>query len=268
MCFRLITCEVFAREMGAAIGRSPHEVHMEMLSKGLHEIPCFQMRDRIQEVIDRGDESGYDAVLLGYGLCSNGLSGIVARTIPVVLPRAHDCITLLLGSKERYLDYFHSHPGTYFKSSGWIEHEKNSEELNQLSIARQSGMDASYEELVEKYGEDNARYLYEELCEHTRNYGRFTFIEMGIEPDDRFERQTREEADRRGWKFEKVKGDLSLIQRMLDGDWGDEDFLVVPPGSAIAPKHDEQIVTAEKISPQTDGGAPRSCRGIETGIDG
>ena len=54
-------------------------------------------------------------------LCSNGLVGLTARNIPVVVPRAHDCITLFLGSKERYLDYFQSHTGVYFKTSGWIE---------------------------------------------------------------------------------------------------------------------------------------------------
>ena len=41
-----------------------------------------------------------------------------------------------------------------------------------------------------KYGEDNARFLYEELCNMTRHYRKLTFIEMGIEPDDRFERRT------------------------------------------------------------------------------
>jgi len=248
MRFNLVSCEVFTREMVAAIERSPHEVDVAYLSKGLHEIPCVDMRDRIQEVIDQGDETNYDAVLLGYGLCSNGLAGIRARSIPVVMPRAHDCITLLLGSKERYLEYFHAHPGTYFKSSGWIEHEENSDELNQLSIARQQGMDSSYEELVEKYGEDNARFLYEELCDYTHNYGRFTFIEMGVEPDDRFEKHTREAAHDRGWEFEKVKGDLSMIQRMLNGDWPEEEFLVVQPGYCIAPQCDEGIITAEKAS--------------------
>ncbi|MFV1980286.1 MAG: DUF1638 domain-containing protein [Rhodothermia bacterium] len=33
-----------------------------------------------------------------------------------VLPRAHDCITLLMGSRTRYLEYFKAHPGTYFRS--------------------------------------------------------------------------------------------------------------------------------------------------------
>ena len=84
MRLKLITCEVFAREMDAAAERSSNEVQIEMLPQGLHEIPCFQMRDRIQEVIDGGDETGFEAVLLGYGLCSNGLAGICARSTSMI----------------------------------------------------------------------------------------------------------------------------------------------------------------------------------------
>ena len=60
-------------------------------------------------------------------------------------------------------------------------------------------MTQTYDELVAKYGEDNAKFLYDQLCDMTRNYSGMTFIEMGIEPDDRFERQAREKAAERGW---------------------------------------------------------------------
>ena len=60
-------------------------------------------------------------MLFGYGLCGMGLVGLTARPKPVVIPRAHDCITLFLGSRERYLEYFNAHPGVYFKTTGWIE---------------------------------------------------------------------------------------------------------------------------------------------------
>ena len=36
-------------------------------------------------------------ILLGYGLCGNGLDGLSARHTRLVLPRAHDCIGLLMG---------------------------------------------------------------------------------------------------------------------------------------------------------------------------
>jgi hypothetical protein len=74
---------------------------------------------------------------------------------------------------------------------------------------------------------------------------------MGVEPDDRFERQTREEAARRGWAFEKVRGDLSLIERLLDARWDAEDFLVVPPGWRVVARYDDGIIAAEEPNSQT-----------------
>ncbi|MBI3910225.1 MAG: DUF1638 domain-containing protein [Armatimonadetes bacterium] len=248
MRLKLISCEVLYREMCLAAVRSPNVVDIEFLPRGLHDLGAARMQALVQAALDRVDATQYDAALFGYGLCNNGLVGLRAPAVPLVVPRAHDCITLFLGSKERYLEYFNAHPGVYFKTTGWIERDRNPEDLSQLSIQRLTGMDISYEQLVARYGEENARYLYEMLGDRTRNYSQFTFIEMGVEPDDSFEQRTREEAARRGWKFEKVQGDLSLIQHLLDGDWNEDEFLMVPPGYRVAASYCGDIIAAEKVS--------------------
>jgi hypothetical protein len=235
--------------MSAAAARSVNTVDIEFLPKGLHDIGSAKMLERVQGAVDRVDASNYQAVLLGYGLCNNGLAGLMAHALPLVLPRAHDCITMFFGSKERYLEYFNSHPGVYFKTTGWIERGEAAGELKQLSVQHQIGMDQSYDELIAKYGEDNAKYLYQELCDYVKHYTQLTFIEMGVEPDGSFEQHTREEAARRGWTFEKVAGDMSLIQRLVDGEWGEKEFLVVPPGWRVVAKYDEGIITAEEVAP-------------------
>jgi hypothetical protein len=244
MRLKLIACEILYRELCAAVARSVNQIDLEFLPKGLHDIGQAGMSSRLQEVLARVDESLYERVLFGYGLCSNGLVGLAARNIPLVVPRAHDCITLFLGSKERYLDYFQANPGVYFKTTGWIERGENSHQNNPQSIAQQSGMIQTYEELVAKYGEDNAKFLYEQLCNMTRNYGKLTYIEMGIEPDDRFERQSRQQALERGWKFERLSGDMSLVQSLVDGPWDDDRFLVVPPGHRVAASFDDGVIKA------------------------
>jgi hypothetical protein len=249
MRLKLISCEIFHREMCAAVARSINQVDIEFLPKGLHDIGSAGMLARVQEAVARVNGSRYDAVLLGYGLCNNGIRGLAAPPVPLVIPRAHDCITLFFGSRTRYTEYFNSRPGTYFMTTGWLERGKETGELRQASIYHQHGMDMSYDELVEKYGEDNARYLWETLCDTLRNYRQLTFIEMGVEPDDRFERQTREQAAERNWIFEKVPGDMGLIRRLVDGPWNAEDFLVVPPGERVAVRHDESIIEVEQARP-------------------
>ena len=141
MQLKLISCEIFYRELCAAVSRSPNTVDLEFLPKGLHDIGCTAMLARLQEAVDRVEDGKYDAVLLGYGLCNNGIVGLTARATRLVVPRAHDCITLFLGSRQKYLDYFNSHPGVYFKTTGWIERGDSRGELRQLSIQRKIGLD-------------------------------------------------------------------------------------------------------------------------------
>jgi hypothetical protein len=244
MRLKLIACEIVYREICAAVARSVNQVDIEFLPKGLHDIGQAGMSARLKEVVAQVEQSQYDAILMGYALCSNGLRGLAAQSVPIVVPRAHDCITLFLGNKERYLDYFQKNPGAYFKTSGWIERGEGLHQHGEDSIARQSGMMESYEDMVEKYGEDNAKFLYEQLCNMTRNYSKLTYISMGVEPDDRFERRAREDAEKRGWKYEKLEGDMSLLQTLVDGPWDDERFLVVQPGQQIEVTYDEKIIKA------------------------
>jgi hypothetical protein len=241
---KLIACEILYREFCAAVARSANCVDVEFLPKGLHDIGQEGMQGRLKEVLGAVDPADYDAVLFGYGLCSNGLVDLAAGSVPLVVPRAHDCITLFLGSKERYLEYFQGHPGVYFKTSGWIERGENLQQLAPESITRKSGMAMTYEELVDRYGEDNAKFLHDQLGDLRRNYAQITFIEMGIEPDNRFERLARQRAAEYDWKFAKLQGDMSLVQRLVDGPWDDDRFLVVQPGHRVATSFDEKIIKA------------------------
>ena len=246
MRLKLISCEIFFREFCACVARSPHTVDIEFLPKGLHDIGCEQMQARMQAVVDRVEERQYDALLLGYGLCNNGIAGLTAKTIPLVVPRAHDCITVFLGSAARYQDYFDKNPGVYFKTTGWIERGEADGDLGQLALGKKLGLVQTYEEMVAKYGEDNAKYLWEEFGRNlARHYHQYTFIEMGIEPDGTFEQRARDEAAKRNWKYEKVAGDIGMIQRLVNGEWSEKEFLVVPPGYRIAPSYDDGVVRAE-----------------------
>jgi hypothetical protein len=245
MRYKLISCDVLYREMCAVVAQSPHQIDMQFLPKGLHDLGCKGMQSRLQTAIDQTESGQYQAILLGYGLCNNGIYNLRSVHTPIVIPRAHDCMTLFFGSRQRYLEYFQNNPGTYFQTSGWLERSELTGELKQLSIGHLTGMDQSYDELVKKYGEDNAQYLWETLCDTLHNYRQVTYIAMGLGPEKQFEDQSRQQATDRGWIFEKVLGDLGLIRRLVAGDWDEKDFLIVPPGHRVTTQHNDQIIATE-----------------------
>ena len=245
MRLKLISCEVLYREMCAAVARAPNEVDVEFLPKGLHNLGGPPMRRQLQEAIDRVDPEEFEAVLLGYALCGNATAGLTARTLPLVIPRAHDCIALLMGSRERYQDYFEQNRGVYFRSTGWLERGQDQEQDTLRVVRNQTGAGRKLEDLIVQYGEENGRYLYEELNGYQKAYRQLTYIATGLEPDGRFEQQARDEAKRLGWEFDKVEGNLSLFERLLAGDWNEHDFLIVPPGWKVTATFDTGILDKE-----------------------
>ena len=196
-----------------------------LMPQGLHEQPD-KLRSEVQTSLNRTqDDKGrnYDASLLGYGLCSNGIVGLSAK-IPLVIPRGHDCITLLLGSKEKYRQYFDTHRGVYWYSPGWIK------------TGGQPGKERYQRTLktyLDKYGLDNAEYLMSMEQNWMSEYSWATYIDWGFDNSEKEKIYTRICAEYLGWKYDEIKGDPSLCQKLLDGSWNDSDFLIIKPGRKI-----------------------------------
>jgi hypothetical protein len=237
--YMLISCAVLARESYYCAAISKNIIDVLLLEQGLHDIGEEKMSAELQKTIDAVDPEKFDAILLGYGLCNNGVRGLHAN-LPLVIPRAHDCITLLMGSKERYREYFDNNPGTYYKSTGWIERCVHNLD-NPESTTRQMGME-TYEEYVEKYGEENAKFLMETLEGGLNHYDKLTYIDPadGKFPD--YRNDEKECAKERDWTFVEYQGNTGLLLQMVNGDWDEEDFLVLQPGENIIPTYDDKII--------------------------
>lgn len=228
MRLKFITCKVIQREVYYCASQSTNAVDVFVMPQGLHDEPD-KLRSLIQSEANRiVDTQGrpYDAILLGYGLCSNGIADIKALEIPIVMARGHDCITLLLGSKERYQSYFDSHKGIYWYSVGWME--------NALPPGKER-YEKTLQSYKEKYGDDNAEYLMQMEQNWLNEYSWATFIDWGLPSSEKYRQHTKECADYLKWNYEVLKGDKLLLQKLVDGQWDDRLFLVVKPGEKISP---------------------------------
>jgi hypothetical protein len=214
------------REAYYCAARSKNIVDIVLMPQGLHNEPD-RLRREVQQELDRTcDAKGraYDASVLGYCLCSNGIVGLSAK-VPIVVGRGHDCITLLLGSKEKYQQYFDSHRGVYWYSPGWIEQN------DQPGKERYERMLKEYEQ---KYGRDNAEYLVETEQAWMREYNWATYVDWGLANSKQYNQYTKQCAEFLGWRYEQLRGDPGLMQRLLDGQWDEDEFLTVRPGQKIA----------------------------------
>jgi hypothetical protein len=210
----LIACEVFRDEFEAV---SPPGLARTYLPQGLHRTPG-KMPAAIQGAMN-GVGPEVETVLLGYGLCSNGVVGVTARTAPVILPLVHDCIALLLGSRDRYEAEVAACPGTYYITPGWACYGTTS-----LSCYKN--------EYLPKYGEETARYIAGELL---KNYSRVALIAHGGGDMDAARVHATEMADLFNLAYAEIPGSLDYVRRLVEGPWGAEDFVVVEPGTAISP---------------------------------
>lgn len=226
MRLQFIVCKVLQREAHFCAGRSRNAVDIVLMPQGLHTKPN-KLRAELRKALDRCLDSqgnSYDASVLGYGLCCNGIVGLSAK-VPIIVPRAHDCVTLLLGSKDRYLQYFQTHRGVYWYSPGWIEcNTQPGKEAHEMKLK-------AYQQ---KYGEDNAGYLMQTEQNWIIEYSRATYIDWPLPDTEKYKCYTKQCAEFLNWKYDQIKGDPSLIQRLLDGDWNNDEFLIVQPGQKIA----------------------------------
>jgi hypothetical protein len=246
--YQLIACEVAYREVCFAAAVSRNIIDLKFLTQGLHDLESRSMAEHVQEAVDGVPAGRYRAILLGFGLCNCGLAGVRARGIPLVLPRAHDCITLFMGSKEAYQRDFESNKGTYYLTTGWLERDKDNLEDTmgrEDNMLRKMGLDKTCEEYAAQYGEEYARMIMATLT-GLDHYQRMTHIEMGLAPEaeQRAIEHAKAEAARRGWTHETIKGRMDLFLGLVNGEWDETKYLVVRPGESIQQAYDERIVKA------------------------
>jgi len=173
------------------------------------------MKGVIQEEIDRAENWEGDYIILSYGLCSNGIVGVKSKSHCIVIPRVHDCITLFLGSWDRYMEEHKKEPGTYYLTQGWIEEGKSP-----LRI---------YQEYCQRYDQETAEWV---IKEELKNYTRIALVDPGMGLSDSHREHAKENAQFLNLRYEEIKGSLEFFKKIVRGRWG-HDFIILKPGEEI-----------------------------------
>ncbi len=250
MHLKLIACEVLTREICALIATTPHVIDPEFTDKAAHE-QSDRLRTILQAKIDQAAQSGknYDAILLAFGLCGNATVGLRARTTRLVIPRAHDCATLFLGSKEKFKEHFAANPSLAYSSTGYCE--RGASYLRSGTVP--SG--PTYEDYLQRYGEENAQYLWETLhASYLRPGEKVVFIEIPETKHLGYAEKCRRQACAEQREYQELAGNTRLLRMLLYGDWPPEEFLIVEPGQETVGLYDwEEIIGVKAVEEESEG---------------
>jgi len=243
---KLIACDVLMREVCQLVAKSPHIFDLEFTERDSHN-QSDNLRKMLQDKIDDSVDKKFDAILLAYGLCGNATSGLQARDTPIVIPRAHDCCTLFLGSKEKFQEHFKDNPSQPFSSPGYTE--RSDSPFHDSLLMGDMEKDPKYIEYVEKFGKENAKYIYETMYGNTSNHNRLVYIEIPETKNESYAELCRKRTEEAGMEFVSLEGSLDLLRNLIDGDWKAKDFLTVNPGQKTVGIYDwEKIVESRDVS--------------------
>lgn len=207
---KIVTCQTVGEELKPLL---PDDFEMVMLEYGLHNVP-ENLHIQLQQAIDSTSQD-VGTILLGYGMCANAVMGLSSRTFRLVIPKADDCITLFLGSRQEYLRQFKEAPGTFYLTKGWIE----------------CGDDpyTVYCALRDKYGHEKA---YRITKHYIGNYTRLALINTGNYNSAAYHKYARMVADYFDLTYEEIPGSNTLLNKLIQFDW-DDDFVIVEPGERV-----------------------------------
>ncbi|NPV29016.1 MAG: DUF1638 domain-containing protein [Firmicutes bacterium] len=211
----LVICETLAPEIEDKV---PPHVEVNVIEFGLHLFPK-ELNKKLRDILGALDREGkWDLILLGYGLCSEGVVGLKSEKSKIVMPRTDDCIAIFLGSTEAYKKELTRDPGTYYLTKGWIEHGEDP-----LSISTRR------HQWTKKYDEQTAQWVAREIM---KNYTRIALIDTGTYELSPYIAYAKKVAETFDLKFEIIPGSLFLLEKLLHGPW-DDNFLALEPGQEI-----------------------------------
>jgi len=214
---KIIACGSIRPEL-EMLADGQEEIEMRFLPQNLHRIP-----EKLTAVLQKAlDETGEDAseIVLGYGLCSNGVVGLKAPRQGLLIPRVHDCIAFYLGSHQAYQKVFSQKPGTYHLTRSWIDNQTDPLGLMRNEYTRRVGP-----ELAE-----------ETIRTEIRNYRYISYVSTIAGDSEKYRTCARKNAEFFGKEFIEYPGSDQYFRKILYGPYQEPDFIRIEPGAIVKQK--------------------------------
>jgi hypothetical protein len=235
----VIACSVFQREITLHTRGANHIAQIRYLEMGLHEQPGL-LRSTLQATLNELDEqTDIEAVVLCYGLCGLGTVGLGSLHHKFVIPRAHDCITVFMGSKEAYAEHQRRCAACYYYTPGWNRG---------LRLPGPEALEALRADLSARFDQDDVEFLVETTRRQWAMHDSATFLDLDTEDVAADVAYARRCADWLGWQFEHIHGDAILLRDLLWCNWDAARFQIIEPGAILRHAPDEFIMRSEPAS--------------------
>jgi len=208
---RVIACQALAPEL-AALGVP--ESKLTLLDQGLHRYPQDLKQELARALARLEQDPAVERVIMVYGYCGGGLEGLASSRVELVLPRAHDCVPLLLGQPSARAAV--ETGGAFYLSPGWIDHGNTPY--------------SEYFRTRQRFGHDDALWTSKEML---GGYQDVVLVETvaGLGPDHR--RYARQMCRLFGLSYREAPGSADFLLALLTAQDHPE-VIKLPPGRKLS----------------------------------
>lgn len=229
----LLSCEIFRPELELLAREGVELPKTVFLEAQLHNIPD-KLRSSVQGVVDEFEAEHPEpcTILLSYGLCGRGMCGVHARQATLVVPRIHDCISMLLGQEHNRENALTREGAIYWSSPGYLE---------SFQINLHLHYDQRLAMFEAKFGKAKALRMMKAEQAIYRNYHCLGYIAWP-EWKGRYEDTAREVASTVGIPFTEYRGNSSFLRELVAGGHDRRRFLHIQPGYTMDMDMDGSII--------------------------
>lgn len=170
------------------------------------EVALHMVKENLQEGVRKGAAAlaqHVDVLMLGYGMCGNVLADpeevLGDIGVPIVVPRnddgsiIDDCVCLVLGGTDAYLEQVYKEAGTWFLTPGWLRHWET------LLVKELGAKDIP-----------TVKWIFDRT-----GYKRALMVETGVGDPEDFRVESERFAEIFGFYVDRTPGSLRILERQL-----------------------------------------------------